>query len=71
MSGFIVLAGLAMFGGAWGDVYPGVGGGVGIIYVLMSLLYIFPSLYLYRFSSQIKEGFKPVIKINAQKPMLI
>lgn len=56
MSGFIVLAGLAMFGGAFGGVYPGLGGGVGIIYVLMSLLYIFPSLYLYRFSTQIKDG---------------
>ena len=56
MSGFIVLAGLAMFGGAFGGVYPGLGGGVGIVYVLMSLLYIFPSLYLFRFSTQVKQG---------------
>ncbi len=56
MSGFIVLAGLTMFGGAFGGVYPGLGGGVGFIYILMSLLYIFPSLYLYRFSTKMKLG---------------
>lgn len=56
MSGFIIIAGLTMFGGAFGGIYPGLGGGVGFVYVLMSLLYIFPSLYLYRFSTKIKLG---------------
>ncbi|WP_370089434.1 DUF5362 family protein [Ekhidna sp.] len=58
MSGFIVLAGLAMFGGAFGGVYPGLGGSVGIVYILFSLLYIFPSLYLFRFSTQVRNGIK-------------
>lgn len=55
-SGLIVLIGLTMFAGVFGELYPGFGGGVGIVYVLMSLLYIFPSLFLYRFSSKIKQG---------------
>lgn len=58
MSGIIVLGGLTFAGGAFGDLYPGIGGGVGIFYVLIALLYIFPSLYLYRFSSQITSGIK-------------
>lgn len=56
MSGFVVLAGLSMFGGAFDEVYPGIGGGIAIIYLLASLLYIFPSLYTYRFSTKLKEG---------------
>ena len=59
MSGMVVLFGLFMIGGAGGafdEVYPGIGGGVGFIYILFSLLYIFPSLYLLRFSTQLKRG---------------
>jgi len=60
MSGFIVILGLGLMvfaGGTFGEVYPGfAGGGIGFIYMLMSLLYIFPSLYLFRFSTQIKAG---------------
>ncbi|WP_420577528.1 DUF5362 family protein [Ekhidna sp.] len=59
MSGMVVLFGLIMIGGAGGafdEVYPGIGGGVGFIYILFSLLYIFPSLYLLRFSTQLKRG---------------
>ncbi|MEQ6167484.1 DUF5362 family protein [Ekhidna sp. MALMAid0563] len=56
MSGFIILAGIFMFGGTFDEVYPGFGGGIGVFYILISLLYIFPSLYLFRFSTQMKEG---------------
>ncbi|WP_421764554.1 DUF5362 family protein [Ekhidna sp.] len=56
MSGFIVLGGLTFAGGAFSDLYPGLGGGIGVFYVLFALIYVFPSLYLYRFSTQIKSG---------------
>ncbi len=56
MSGFIVLGGITMFGGAFNTVYPGLGSGIGFIYILASLLYIFPSLYTYKFSTKIKFG---------------
>lgn len=56
MSGLVILGGLTMFGGAFNEVYPGLGGGIGFIYILASLLYIFPSLYTYRFSTKIKMG---------------
>lgn len=58
MSGFVVLAGLVMFGGAFDEVYPGFGGGIGVFYILFSLLYIFPSLFLFRFSTQMKDGIR-------------
>lgn len=56
MSGLIILLGVVMFGGAFDEVYPGFGSGIGVFYILISLLYIFPSLYLFRFSTQMKEG---------------
>jgi hypothetical protein len=69
MSAMIVLLGLFMIGGVGGafdEVYPGIGGsigGVGFIYILFSLLYILPSLYLLRFSNKLKRG----ITLNDQE----
>jgi len=40
----------AMFGGSSN---PGVGIGMGIVYLLLALLYIFPGLYLWRYANAI------------------
>lgn len=56
-AGSIVSALSAMGGGEFGGVAAlGAGMGVffGIIYILVGLLYFFPSLYLYRFSEKTK-----------------
>ncbi|MEQ8904774.1 hypothetical protein [Ekhidna sp.] len=58
MSGLIILMALVFIGGMGRsmEVYPGLGSGIGFFYILASLLYIFPSLYVYRFSAHIKAG---------------
>ncbi|MEO1254900.1 MAG: DUF5362 family protein, partial [Bacteroidota bacterium] len=39
-------------------LYGGLGSVMGFFYILIALLYIFPSLYVYRFSSKIQEGIR-------------
>ncbi len=56
--GFMVLAGLGMMlgGSAAGTASPfgrGFGVGMGFIYLLFSLLYFFPSLFLFKYASKI------------------
>ncbi len=63
MSGFIVIGGLSFITGAFvgadfDDMYAEIGGAMGFFYILIALLYIFPSLYVYRFSTQIQDGIK-------------
>ncbi|NQZ79224.1 MAG: hypothetical protein HRT61_24360 [Ekhidna sp.] len=55
-STLIALGGLSLAGGSASEMFPGMGVGIGVVYVLISLIYIFPSLYLMRFSIQIKDG---------------
>ncbi|MEO9871918.1 DUF5362 family protein [Ekhidna sp.] len=55
LSGLMIVAGLSMMTGSFADI-PVQFGAFGFIYILLSLLYVFPSLYLFRFSTQIKQG---------------
>ena len=43
---------------AEGNYFSGsfVGGGMAFMYMLMAVIYFFPTLYLYRFSSRVKEA---------------
>jgi hypothetical protein len=55
---FMVLAGLGMMlgGVAMGQNSPfgrGLGAGMGLVYILLSLLYFFPSLFLFKYASKI------------------
>jgi hypothetical protein len=52
-AGFMVLGGLGMLvaGSAIGG---GEMGAIAIVYIVMAVFYIFPSLYLYRYASSIK-----------------
>lgn len=59
MSGFLVIGGLAvMMAGSLFNEMPFGGEVIGFVYILSALLYIFPSLYLYRFGTQIQRGIK-------------
>ncbi|WP_436515470.1 hypothetical protein [Ekhidna sp. To15] len=59
MSGFMILAGLVMMGsGSLYNELPFAPGAFGLIYILISLIYIFPSLYLLRFSNQVQRGIR-------------
>lgn len=61
---FMVIAGIAMMSvmGSLGDTLgasgmpSGLGIGMGVFYILLAALYIMPSLYLWRFSSKVKES---------------
>lgn len=59
-SGFMVIAGLAMMGSGalFQQEMPMAPGAFGLVYILFALLYIFPSLYLFRFSTQIQTGIR-------------
>ncbi len=60
MTGLILIGGLTFIvGGVAGEdlgIYAGMGGVMGFFYILIALVYIFPSYYLNRFSMQIKNG---------------
>lgn len=62
MVGFMIL--LALFMGTILSFIPQTaglpiqGGLIGIIYIVLSAIYFFPALYLYKFSSKIKEAIK-------------
>lgn len=63
VSGLMVFGAIAMIFsmGAMGDAMGGLSGagmgiGIGIIYLLFAVLYIFPSLYLWRFSNKVKSS---------------
>ncbi|MEO9483730.1 MAG: DUF5362 family protein [Ekhidna sp.] len=59
MSGLMILAGFFIMGaGSMIDEMPFEPGAFGIIYILISLIYIFPSLYLFRFSSQMQRSIR-------------
>lgn len=60
-SGLIVLGALTFMSGmgfATDEIYPSIGGGIGFLYLLMSLVYILPSLYVYRFSVRMQDGIR-------------
>ncbi|MEP1032912.1 DUF5362 family protein [Ekhidna sp.] len=58
-SGFMIIAGFVMMGiGGFYEEIPMAPAGVGIIYILFSLIYIFPSVYLFRFSVQVQRGIR-------------
>jgi len=63
MMALVVIAGVMMsffMGSMMGDISDGsglegvIGGAVGFMYVIIALFYIFPLLYLYRFSTKMK-----------------
>ena len=63
MMAFLVLAGIGMatFMGSMmadlpdaGGLGGAMGGAIGFFYVIIALIYIFPLLYLYRFSTKVK-----------------
>ncbi|MBI1288792.1 MAG: hypothetical protein GC178_14585 [Flavobacteriales bacterium] len=60
--GLIVFAGLAIT--IMGNSFPGsedrpINMGVfGIVYIIMGIIYLFPTLYLYRFSSKVVDAVK-------------
>ena len=63
MIGFIVIVGLfagTMMSLAGGDQFgvmmPGMSFFIGFIYVVMGLIYLFPTLYLFKFSNKIKSA---------------
>ena len=63
MSGLIVLFGLSIMGGfllgnEFGNIYGGMGSAMGFFYILFSLIYIFPSYYVFRFGTQISSGLR-------------
>lgn len=70
----IVLAGIGImsFGSLMTDLmpdeipYPGIGGFVGVLYILLGLLYYFPARYLYAFSVSTRVA----IDHNDQKSMV-
>jgi uncharacterized protein DUF5362 len=63
-TGLVVLMGIfagsliglmsSRFGGGYGTAGAGVGGMVSFIYIAIGLLYFFPCLYLFNFSSKMK-----------------
>ncbi len=58
-SGFMILAGLAVMGtGSLYNEMPFAPGAFGLFYILFSLVYIFPSIYLLRFSNQVQNGIR-------------
>ena len=62
MTGLILLGGLSFIGGGLAGeelgIYAGLGGAMGFFYILIAVVYVFPSYYLYRFSTQITDGLK-------------
>ncbi|WP_424963525.1 DUF5362 family protein [Ekhidna sp.] len=61
LSGLIIIVSLIFIGGVGlnpGELYPGIGSGIGFFYLIFSLIYIFPSLYVYRFAVHIQEGIR-------------
>lgn len=53
-TGFMILIGFSIAGG--GLDMPGMYRYLGIVYVLFALIYLFPSLYLFRFCTKIAHG---------------
>ncbi|WP_425390583.1 hypothetical protein [Ekhidna sp.] len=61
MSGLVLLIAIFMIVGLSsmdGSFNPGWESGIGFLYFPVALLYIFPSLYLYRFSVRLNQGIK-------------
>lgn len=56
-SGLMIVIGLMVMVQPF-DELPISMGAMGMIYVALSLVYIFPSLYLYRFSTQAQQGIR-------------
>ncbi|HUF18392.1 MAG TPA: type II secretion system protein GspG [Thermoanaerobaculia bacterium] len=73
-AGFMVLAGLALAVIAMvseGPEFPGIFGLiVGLLYFLLALLYIFPSLYLSRYATAIGRALRPGPKSSAVEEAL-
>jgi hypothetical protein len=67
--GILVLVGL--FAGtilsSFGSTLPFPGVLIGLIYIVIALIYLFPILYLYRFSTKIKIAFLSVDDISLEK----
>ena len=59
MSGLLALVSITFMGGTFinpNDIYPGLGASIFIIYLVIAVIYVFPSLYVFRYSIKIKEG---------------